>query len=157
MTDMTVRPSSTTGSPGRTYKWYTGTPVVDFGSGLHYTTFDSNFTGGATSFGIQDLLSEAKQEAEHVDSGLLSTFEVAMTNTGNTTSDYVALLFANTNAGPSPATLKELVSYARVKGIEPGKTATASLNVTLGTIARVDEDGNSILFPGKYELWVDTT
>ena len=26
--------------PGRTYKFYTGTPVYQFGDGLSYTTFD---------------------------------------------------------------------------------------------------------------------
>ena len=37
MTDMALRPSSS--SPGRTYKWYTGTPVFEFGFGLSYTNF----------------------------------------------------------------------------------------------------------------------
>ena len=66
-------------------------------------------------------------------------------------------MFSNTTAGPSPAPLKTLISYARLKSIAPGKKATASLNVTLGTIARVDEDGNSAIYPGTYNVWVDTT
>lgn len=40
MTDMGLRPSSK--SPGRTYKWY-GTPVQEFGFGLHYTNFSVKF------------------------------------------------------------------------------------------------------------------
>ena len=32
--DMSMRDS-----PGRTYKFYTGTPVFEFGQGLSYTTF----------------------------------------------------------------------------------------------------------------------
>lgn len=161
MTDMSVRPSNSTGSPGRTYKWYTGTPVFEFGFGLHYTTFDVEWAEGspAASYSIQDLVASANSSSSavaHVDSAILDTFTVQVTNTGNVTSDYVALLFSNTTAGPSPAPLQELVSYARVKGITPGASATASLNVTLGTIARVDEDGNSIIHPGVYNLWVDT-
>lgn len=162
MTDMSVRPSNSTGSPGRTYKWYTGTPVFEFGFGLHYTTFDVEWAEGspAASYSIQDLVASANSSSSavaHVDRAILDTFTVQVTNTGNVTSDYVALLFSNTTAGPSPAPLQELVSYARVKGITPGASATASLNVTLGTIARVDEDGNSIIYPGVYNLWVDTT
>ena len=37
MFDMSMRPSST--NPGRTYKFYTGKPVFEFGFGLSYTTF----------------------------------------------------------------------------------------------------------------------
>ncbi len=32
-----MRPSST--SPGRTYKFYTGQPIFEFGYGLSYTNF----------------------------------------------------------------------------------------------------------------------
>ncbi|KAJ3832789.1 hypothetical protein F5878DRAFT_713563 [Lentinula raphanica] len=72
------------------------------------------------------------------------------------TSDYTALLFSNTTAGPSPAPLKQLVGYTRVKGIAAGQSATAQLSVTLGSIARVGENGDSVLYPGTFQLWVDT-
>ncbi len=34
MTDMGMRPNATSGNPGHTYRFYTGTPVYPFGSGL---------------------------------------------------------------------------------------------------------------------------
>ncbi len=37
MFDMSMRPSTT--NPDRTYKFYTGQPVYEFGYGLSYTTF----------------------------------------------------------------------------------------------------------------------
>ncbi|KAL0576685.1 hypothetical protein V5O48_005284 [Marasmius crinis-equi] len=155
MTDMTLRPSDS--NPGRTYKWYTGEPVFEFGTGLHYTTF--NFTWestGSDSYDIQDLIQVANSsDVSHVDLGTLDTFEVTVANTGNATSDYVALLFSSTTAGPSPAPLKELVSYTRVKAVAPGQSVTAELKVTLGSIARTDEDGNRVLYPGSYELQLD--
>ncbi|KAI0319841.1 beta-xylosidase [Amylostereum chailletii] len=159
MTDMNLRPSNS--SPGRTYKWYTGTPVFEFGSGLHYTTFELSWTKDRTpppSFDIQRLTRAANASSvAHVDLAPFFTFSVDVKNAGKVQSDYVALLFANTTAGPQPAPLKELVGYGRVKGVEPGKTATAKLEVTLGSIARVDEKGNRVLYPGKYSVWVDTT
>ncbi|KAA1475144.1 glycoside hydrolase family 3 protein [Dentipellis sp. KUC8613] len=156
MTNMNLRPDSS-GSPGRTYKWYTGTPVYEFGFGQHYTTFSLSWASGGPkrSYSIQQLVAAARSKA-HLDLGVLDTFKVNVKNTGHTTSDYVALLFSNTTAGPSPAPLKQLVSYDRVKGVAPGRSATASLEVTLGTIARVDENGNSVLAPGTYNLWLDT-
>ena len=157
MTDMTLRPHDS--SPGRTYKWYTGTPVYEFGFGLHYTTFDVSWSAiPPSTFDIAEILSSANDSnVDFVDLAPLFTFHVNVTNTGEVTSDYVTLLFSNTTAGPSPAPLKELVSYARLKSIAPGETKTAALTVTIGSIARVDEQGNSALYPGIYDVWVDTT
>ncbi|KAK7047287.1 hypothetical protein VNI00_006518 [Paramarasmius palmivorus] len=154
-TDMNLRPSSS--SPGRTYKWYTGDAVFEFGTGLHYTTFDFEWASGGDSFDVQDLVASANSSGvAHVDLGTLDTFNVTVTNSGTVTSDYVALLFSRTTAGPSPAPKKELVSYTRVKGIDPGASSVAPLKVTLGAIARTDENGNRILYPGEYELILDT-
>ncbi|KAJ3753674.1 glycoside hydrolase family 3 protein [Lentinula raphanica] len=156
MTDMTLRPSST--SPGRTYKWYTGEAVFPFGFGLHYTTFSLEWQEAPKkSYSIQSLMSAAKSKGGPVDLALLDDpFELTVKNTGSVTSDYTALLFSNTTAGPSPAPLKQLVGYTRVKGIAAGQSATAQLSVTLGSIARVEENGDSVLYPGTFQLWVDT-
>ncbi|KAL0576686.1 hypothetical protein V5O48_005285 [Marasmius crinis-equi] len=154
-TDMALRPS--TSSAGRTYKWYTGQPVFEFGSGLHYSVFDFAWKQpGSDTYDIQDLVRAAKSSGiSHVDLGILDTFKVTVTNTGRITSDYVALLFSTTTAGPSPAPLKELVSYTRVTGISPGKSGIAELKVTLGSIARTDKEGNAVIYPGVYELQLD--
>ncbi|KAF8321393.1 glycoside hydrolase family 3 protein [Cantharellus anzutake] len=157
MTNMNLRPDSISGSPGRTYKWYTGTPVFEFGFGLHYTTFHvSWFKNGIPkpSYSISTLVSYAKT-SPHLDLGLLDSFKLNVHNTGKASSDYVALLFLRTTAGPSPAPLKQLVSYARAKNLSPGQVHTLTLNVTLGSIARVESNGDSVLYPGNYELWVD--
>ncbi|KAF9068366.1 beta-xylosidase [Rhodocollybia butyracea] len=157
MTNMNLRPSSS--SPGRTYKWFTGAPVFPFGFGLHYTNFSLQWaTPPKSSYNIQSLVSAAGTSgAAHTDLALLDrAFQLTVKNTGSVTSDYVALLFSNTTAGPTPLPIKELVGYTRVKAIPAGGSATALLNVTLGSVARVDENGNSVLFPGTYQLWVDT-
>jgi len=156
MTDMTVRPSST--SPGRTYKWYTGESVFPFGFGLHYTNFSLKWSSPPKeSYNIQELVSAASSSgAAHTDLALLdSAFKLTVRNTGSVTSDYVALLFLHTTTGPTPAPIKQLVGYARAKAIGAGKSATAELSVTLGSMARVDKEGNSILYPGSYTVWVD--
>jgi len=45
--DINLRPNAT--YPGRTYQWYTGTPVYPFGFGMHYTTFDSSWSASPES------------------------------------------------------------------------------------------------------------
>jgi beta-D-xylosidase 4 len=83
-------------------------------------------------------------------------FWVVVQNSGAVASDFVALLFIKTvNAGPTPFPNKELVSYVRLKGVSAGQQATASLAVTLGSIAHVDDAGSAWLYPGDYTLLVD--
>ena len=89
MTDMTLRPSAT--NPGRTYKWYSGTPVFEFGFGLHYTTFSFAWAGTprapAASYSIAQLVAKGKRSASFLDLAPLDTFAVRVTNTGKVTSD----------------------------------------------------------------------
>lgn len=154
MADMSLRPSAT--SPGRTYMWYKGTPVFEFGLGLHYTTF-------ALSWGKQPRdrypsppgLGSHPASDKKLDLNTFDTFDVVVKNTGKVASDYAALLFVSGNAGPAPSPNKRLISYTRLHDIKPGSQQTASLKVTLGSIARADKDGNLWVYPGTYKLTVD--
>ena len=156
MTDMQLRPHDS--SPGRTYKWYTGQPVFEFGFGLHFTTFKFAWASSSPrSYAIADVMSRARSAAAFPDLATLDSFPVKVTNTGKVTSDYVALLFASGSFGPAPHPNKQLIAYTRVHGLAPGHSATAQLNVTLGALARADEDGKKWLYPGTYTLKLDTT
>ncbi|RDX51851.1 glycoside hydrolase family 3 protein [Lentinus brumalis] len=159
MTDMTLRPSAT--NPGRTYKWYSGTPVFEFGFGLHYTTFSFAWAGAprglTTSYSIAQLVSKGRQSAAFLDLAPLDTFSVRVTNTGKVTSDYVALLFVSGSFGPAPHPKKQLVSYTRVHGLGPKRSSVAELPVTLGAIARADETGAKWVYPGTYTVALDTS
>ena len=157
MTDMTLRPHAA--SPGRTYKWYTGVPVFDFGFGLHYTSFKFAWASSAPrTYAIASVMARAQAGgAAFADLAAFDAFPVRVTNTGKVTSDYVALLFASGEHGPAPQPNKELVAYTRVHGVAPGKSAVAALNVTLGALARADAEGKKWLYPGTYTLKLDTT
>lgn len=147
MTDMNLRPSAT--NPGRTYQWYTGTPVYEFGYGLHYTNFTYAWASPpAESYDIQAL-----DLGDVADLTVLDTLVVEVTNVGGVASDYVALLFVNGTHGPEPYYNKKLVAYTRLFGV--GEKATAELSVTLGSLARSDDLGNSWLYPGQYNVLFD--
>ncbi|KAK3633005.1 hypothetical protein LTR56_016053 [Elasticomyces elasticus] len=174
MTNMSLR--SGPGNPGRTYKWYDDA-VLPFAYGLHYTEFKASFSGGAPSgyhhgsgngwghgngwgsvgahgqYSIQSLLSGCSEA--HPDLCGFPSVAISVHNTGDVTSDYAAVLFSNTTAGPAPYPLKSLASYTRLHSVAPGQTAHASLNMTLGVLARRDENGNQILYPGEYNLLLD--
>lgn len=154
ITDMTLRPGDN--SPGRTYKWYSGKPVVEFGHGLHYTNFTLDWAKDPeqTEFDIQELVGTSNSTS--LDLLEFKTFEVDVSNEGSTSSDFVVLAFVKTtNAGPEPYPNKSLVSYERVFDVAGGSSETASLTVTLGSLARADENGDLVLFPGDYTLVLD--
>ncbi|PQE04291.1 glycoside hydrolase family 3 protein [Rutstroemia sp. NJR-2017a BBW] len=156
MTDMSLRPSST--SPGRTYKWYTGVPVYEFGYGLHYTNFTADIQDlSSLTYNISDIVSTCqKTDTRYLDLCTLGDeLRVNVKNVGSTTSDYVALVFAKGTYGPSPYPNKSLVSYTRLFDIAPNSTASTELTLTLGALSRADENGNKILYPGQYTLELD--
>ncbi|OTB05082.1 glycoside hydrolase family 3 protein [Hypoxylon sp. CI-4A] len=153
MTDMSLRPSDT--NPGRTYKWYDN-GVLPFGFGLHYTTFESSFITDyfeGKSYDIDELLDACS--AKYLDLCPFETFGISVENTGNVTSDFVALAFLSGEYGPAPYPIKELAAYTRVKEVKAGKAKQATLRLTLSNLARVDEQGNTILYPGIYNVLLD--
>ncbi|KIJ64903.1 glycoside hydrolase family 3 protein [Hydnomerulius pinastri MD-312] len=155
MTDMNLRANAT--SPGRTYMWYTGTPVYEYGYGEHYTTFSSKWSKApAKTYNIQELV-DAGKYATYLDTATFDTLSIDVKNTGKVTSDYVTLLFAKGTYGPAPYPNKTLITYTRLHSIAPGSTTTAVLPITLGAIARADTYGNMWLYPGTYEVELDTT
>ncbi|KAK5174027.1 uncharacterized protein LTR77_001107 [Saxophila tyrrhenica] len=144
-------------NPGRTYMWYPDA-IIPYGYGMHYTTFTAKFGHGSVENNchrsIQHLLETCT--AEHPDKCELGSLSISVENTGSTTSDFVALAFVRSlTAGPKPYPLKSLASYERLFSIAGGTTSTATLPVNLGELARRDAQGNSWLYPGKYEMLLD--
>ncbi|KIV81736.1 hypothetical protein, variant [Exophiala sideris] len=156
MTDMSLRPNATSGNPGRTYMWYPD-PVLPFGYGLHYTNFSlSAAQPSNTTFDISTLISSCNQATyAYMDLCPFKSFNVTVKNTGSVTSDFVTLGFISGQHGPQPYPIKQLVAYERLFNVTGGGSATASLNLTLGSLARRDENGNLVLYPGDYGLVVD--
>jgi beta-D-xylosidase 4 len=150
MTDMNLRPGGS--NPGRTYRWYP-TPVQPFGYGLHYTSFNASFGSFGPSFSIQDLLKNCNNE--FTDTCALPALPIKVRNAGNRTSDFVALAFIKSTNGPKPYPIKTLVAYRRIRDIASGVTAEAELDWTLGSVARHDEKGNMVLYPGSYQVLLD--
>ncbi|KAL6720539.1 hypothetical protein ACLMJK_002463 [Lecanora helva] len=149
--DMSLRPSGA--NPGQTYKWYTGTPVYEFGAGLFYTNFSISASNSSTTTISTTNLNAPHPANTYVDLAPLLTYTVTVTNTGSVASDYTAILFANTtSAGPAPYPNKWVVGFDRLRSIAPGASATLTIPVSVGSMARYDSAGNMVLYPGDYEL-----
>jgi beta-D-xylosidase 4 len=151
MTDMSLRPTAQL--PGRTYRWYP-TPVRPFGYGLHYTTLKPSFRPPhPPRFSIQSL--EKKCKHKYPDMCPLPPIHVDVSNTGKRASDYVVLMYVKSNTGPKPYPLKTLAAYTRLHDIKPRQTVKAELAWNLANLARHDEHGNTVLYPGTYSLMID--
>lgn len=150
--DMNLRPNGS--NPGQTYMWYTGEPVYEFGHGLFYTTFDTQRSEPKkqASFDIVNLLSHPHPGYEYVEQVPFINFSVKVTNTGETSSDYTAMAFVNTTAGPAPHPNKWLVGFDRLSSLDPGTSKEMIFPLKIDDVARTDELGNRIIYPGRYEV-----
>jgi beta-D-xylosidase 4 len=154
MTDMSMRPGQH--NPGRTYKWYNGTAIYEFGYGMHYTNFSAEVTTKFNqSYAIADLVQGCNSTGGFLDRCPFMSVDVCVNNTGKTASDYVTMGYMAGTFGPMPYPKKSLVSYQRLFNIAGGAQDTATLNLTLASLARVDEMGNKVLYPGDYSLLID--
>lgn len=110
-----------------------------------------------STYNISSLLSTSSQanSTKFPDQGFFVTLPVTVRNTGATSSPYVLLAFLSGSFGPEPYPLKSLVGYQRVTNIESGKSEQVGIQITVGNLARADESGNMVLWPGQYKVTLD--
>jgi len=135
-----------TDAPGRSYKYYTGTPLWPFGYGLSYTTFQLNYSNTSTStLNYQMKTGTPKAYGAH--------YEINVTNTGKVAGDEVVLAYfypTNLTATAVPL-IKQLFGFERVH-VAPGQTVTVYFDVDSTTMKVVDKRGNFVSAPGLYKL-----
>ncbi len=152
MFDMQMRPSPK--NPGRTYKFYTGQPVFEFGFGLSYTTF--NYTWYNDSINsivtIQSLIKKKSNENKV----LLHLYRVNVTNTGSVLGDDVVLAYVTPPTkslnDPSPP-IKRLFGFERVR-LDVGQTTQVYFPLNSDSLLTVGRDGSKWLEPGAYRILI---
>jgi hypothetical protein len=122
--------------PGRTYRYYTGTPLFPFGYGLSYTTFSlacNNFTGPSTY-----------------------SYKCYVTNTGSRDGDEIVMVYHSAGADirknvPHPVPIKALVEFERVFVPVRGRT---EIDFVLfdNALELVNQNGIKVLYPGQHSL-----
>ena len=128
------------GLPGRSYRFYTGKPVLPFAFGLSYTSWKFSVAasgaadvapnrlphvqlarvhsveaGGALEISASDLRAAVAQGGTLVSSQVVATLLVAASNTGSVDSDVSVVAFVSPpSPGVAGAPLKWVVGYDRV-------------------------------------------
>ena len=120
----------------RTYRYFKGQPLYQFGFGLSYTTF---------SFG------EAKLSAKSVAAGKGVDITVPVTNTGKVAGDEVVQIYVKSLDNPE-APIKALKGFQRVS-LNPGQSKNVKVSLRPDAFAYYSEavDGLAVR-PGKYQL-----
>ena len=152
MFDMRMRPSEN--NPGRTYKFYTGQAVYEFGTGLSYTTFAYSWINDlwVTSYSIQTLLKNTYDERR----ALVDLVRVNVTNTGSMEGDDVILAFISQPATPlkdqiSP--IKQLFGFERVH-LNVNESAQVFFPLHVSALLTIAHDGSKWLQPGLYQILI---
>jgi beta-glucosidase len=109
---------------GRTYRYFTGTPLYPFGHGLSYTRF-----------AYRDLRTSgaARRASDTV------TVRVNVTNTGKRAGDEVVQLYVQHLGSAVTRPAKELKAYKRVT-LQPGQTRTVVLPLAVKSLAYWNAD-----------------
>ncbi|XP_024356912.1 beta-xylosidase/alpha-L-arabinofuranosidase 1 [Physcomitrium patens] len=169
MTNMNMRPDSRSNYPGRTYRFYTGEKIYDFGYGLSYTEYKHSFALAPTTVmtpSIHSQLCDPHQTSAgsslpcsqaHQETCSSSNFDVHINveNIGAMAGNHTLLLFFTApSAGKNGTPLKQLAAFDSVyirSGSQEKVVLTLNPCQHLGTVA---EDGTRMLEAGNHILSV---
>jgi beta-glucosidase len=112
------------------------TPLVAFGHGLSYTTFDYG---------------PLKLESEKVDVGGEAQMSITITNTGERRGTEVVQLYAADRATGVTLPAQQLAGFARVD-LEPGASKTVTFVLPMSVLGYTGLSGDFIMEPGPVEL-----
>ncbi len=125
------------GMKDRTYRYFKGKPLFEFGDGLSYTTF-----------GYSGL----RLSARKLKAGDALTVKVSVKNTGKVAGDEVAEVYL-TPPETNVSAVRELVGFKRVH-LEAGESRRLSFVVDARGLSQVDEGGARHVESGEYGVRV---
>ena len=164
-------------APGRTYRYFTGTPLYPFGWGLSYTTF-SFVALDAVPFPYASRLTWSTSPAAlivlDIDNSNSSTVTVSLQNIGLVAGDEVSFIYfrvshynvcamqvlqayfsttAIPSADPASALIKQLFNFQRIS-LTPAQATEQSFSFSANTFITYDADGDQVLYPGMYTVLI---
>jgi beta-glucosidase len=124
----------------RTYRYFTGTPWRGFGFGLSYSTFS---------------YSRLALPAQPVAAGDSVIVEADVTNVSDRAGDEVVELYL-TQPKEALTPIRTLAAFTRVH-ILPGQSVHVVLPVSARSLGQVQENGERVIVPGVYRVFVGGT
>ncbi|WRX15591.1 Glycoside hydrolase, partial [Theobroma cacao] len=176
MTDMNMRANTSENFPGRTYRFYTGKCIYEFGHGLSYTSFSKFILSAPSTILIQsipnNILSSksirepyAYSNGEAIDvsnincNDLQFNLVIGVKNNGPMNGAHVVLLFWKPPSSRvvTGAPNVQLVGFERLE-VKRGKTQNVTMSLGVcKEFTLVDAEGNRKLITGQHTLFVGST
>ena len=165
MFDMNMRPNQTTGCPGRTHRFFSGTPVFAFGEGMGYSRMEysavtarvvGSESDGLPRLGVAALDADVElhQHRPHLAPAVLH-LQVDITNVGPLDGDEVVLVMVRPPPGhhAAGAPAQSLRNYERVS-LPAGGTATVSFGLTAHDLTFARQGGAISAAAGDWRVQV---
>lgn len=163
MTDMNMRPNTSSNFPGRTYRFFTGKPIYEFGHGLSYSTFSTFIISAPSTLLIplhphNILVSSTVIDVSEVDCNDLKVdLVIGVKNNGPMNGTHVVMVFWKPPTGSGAvggAPRLQLVGFERVE-VEVGKTKIVRMEIDVcEEMSLVDADGRRKLVTGVHTIEV---
>lgn len=169
MTDMRMRADPSTGYPGRTYRFYNGPKVYEFGYGLSYSNYLYEFTLLTESKMYLSHPTAATRPAKNSDSVrclLASNLDtkfceskaakvtVGVRNEGEMAGKHTILLFAKPAKPVNGSPVKLLVGFKKVEIKSGERTDVEFLVNPCEHLSKANEEGLKVIQEGSYSLVV---
>ncbi|KAK7275747.1 hypothetical protein RIF29_16869 [Crotalaria pallida] len=166
MTDMRMRADPSSGYPGRTYRFYTGPKVYEFGYGLSYSKYSYEFVSvtknnihinqSSTHLTVENsetirykLVSELGEET--CQSASVSV-TLGVTNNGTMAGKHPVLLFMRQAKQRNGNPMKQLVGFQSVK-LDAGEKVQLGFELSpCEHLSRANEAGLKVIEEGSYLL-----
>ena len=123
---------------GRTYRYMTSKPLYPFGYGLSYTDF---------------VFNDLNLDKEEIAADETLTVSVKVKNSGDIRADEVAQLYISVPDPDGNQPQWSLKDFQRVN-VAAGSSKTAVFNLDRKSLEQFNEEGEAVLVPGKYTLYV---
>lgn len=161
MTDMRMRPDPATKYPGRTYRFYNGKTVFEFGYGLSFSTYSYNITVSRSAIFYKNFstnqaikswsnvrhLSVNEISAKSCEEAKFSTV-VAVENSGNLVGTHPVLLFVRQDSIANGSPIKQLIGF-RSLSLMAGAKAEIQFTVSpCDHFSTASEDGAMVIEGG---------
>ncbi|XP_065847791.1 probable beta-D-xylosidase 7 [Euphorbia lathyris] len=167
MTDMRMRPQISSGYPGRTYRFYNGKKVFEFGYGLSYTSYSYQFVSvKQNNVYLRSSIDPSNRHSNQIGYRLVSDIgselcensklavTVRVENQGDMTGKHPVLLFVKQPEVGNRNPVKKLVGFQSVK-LNAGENAEIEYKLSpCEHLSRANEDGLMVMDAGSQYLLV---
>lgn len=122
---------------GRTYRYFKGKPLYEFGYGLSYTNFV-----------YKNLQISTEAIGDHQ---VIATVDI--TNTGKLAGEEVVQVYLADKESKNSSEIRSLVAFKRIT-LAAGETKSISFTISKDQLSKFDADFKQVLVPGQYLLSV---